>query len=150
MNPFSSALKFIQYALTERLHFPKDRIGETLALDDGLEWVIFRQVVVDPDEHQPQKPGAIFRARFHVSNMTQKQNKRFSLLPIPFFVGLPGFRSKFWLYNKETGDSSGLYEWDTIKDAENYKNSFAVRFMTSRSDRGSVSFEVIETRYTIN
>jgi len=145
MSPLFSVLKFIQYALTRRLHFPKDRIGEKIALDNGIEWIIFRQVIVDPDERQPQKPGAIFRPRFHISNMTHKQNRRFSLLLIPFFVGLPGFRSKLWLYNQETGDSSGLYKWDTVKDAENYKNSFAARFLTRRSDPGSVSFEVIET-----
>ena len=43
---------------------------------------------------------------------------------------------------QETGDSSGLYEWDTVKDAENYKNSLPAQFMTRRSDPGSVSFDV--------
>jgi len=63
---------------------------------------------------------------------------------------LPGFRSKLWLFNPETGDTSGLYEWVTVKDAETHKNSFEAQFMTRRSDPGSVSFEVIDTRSSLN
>jgi hypothetical protein len=75
--------------------------------------------------------------------MSHAQNVRFSRLPMPFFLGLPGLRSKLWLYNQQTGDSCGLYEWDTIQDAQNYKNSFAAQFMARRSVPGSVSFTVI-------
>jgi len=39
-NPLTSVLKFMQYILTNRIHFPKERIGEKLILDDGLEWHI--------------------------------------------------------------------------------------------------------------
>jgi hypothetical protein len=132
----------LQYVLSARIHFPKDRLGERIILDGNLEWIIFRQVIIDPAENQPAQPAAIFRPRFHIKNMSYTQNARFSILPIPFFVGLPGFRSKLWLYNEETGDSSGYYEWDTIEDAENYKNSFAAQFMARRSEPGSVSFIV--------
>jgi len=121
-SPLASVLNFIQYIFSGRVHFPKDRLGEALILDDGLEWIIFREIVIDPDENQPDEPAAIFRPRFYIKGMTHAQNVRFSILPIPFFVGLPGFRSKLWLYNEATGDSSGYYEWDTLEDAENYKN----------------------------
>jgi hypothetical protein len=145
MNPILSFFKANFYLLTGRLHFPRNQVGETIKLD-GEEWIIFRQAILDPRPNPTTKPGAIFRPRFHVAGMSLQQNIRFSILPIPFIVGLPGFRSKLWLYNKSNGDSQGLYEWDTVRDAENYRQSFAMEFMTRRSVPGSVSAQVISIK----
>lgn len=142
-NPFLSFLNTLVYALRGRLHFPKGRIGEVLTMEDGQEFTIFREVIVDPSQTQPNELGATFRVRFHVAHMSPMLNKLFSLLPIPFFVGLPGFRSKIWTLNEATGDFQGIYEWDTLQDAENYAKSFAMKFMTLRSVRGSISHEII-------
>ena len=145
VNPLSSMLQFLRYVFYGRIHFPDDHVNEIITFDDGLDWQIFRQVVIDPALYQPQKPGAVFRPRFHIRNMYFKLNQLFSLLPIPFFVGRRGFRSKLWLNNAATGDSQGYYEWDAIQDAKNYKNSFAARFMERRSTPGSVSFTITRT-----
>ncbi len=142
MSPLYSFWKAMGYMASGRLHFPRQRVGEETWLD-GEKWIIFRQVVVDPLPGQPQKPGAVFRPRFHVKGMSLRQNILFSLLPMLLILGLPGFRSKLWMYNPETGDFSGYYEWDTVQDAENYRDSFAGSFMTGRSIPGSVSFQVI-------
>ncbi len=142
LGPFNSLRNFISYVAAGRLHFPRQRVGEEIYLD-GEKWVIFRHIVVDPTANQPQKPGAVFCPRFHIAGMSVRQNMFFSWLPIPFFVGLPGFRSKLWLYDPQSGDFSGYYEWDTTSDAENYRQSFAARFMTRRSIPNSVSFKVI-------
>ncbi|MFC1902455.1 hypothetical protein ACFLX4_00085 [Chloroflexota bacterium] len=145
-NPSLSLLKTIGYALSGRLHFPKNRIGEVLTMEDGQKFVIFRQVIVAPGKDQPEKPGATFRVRFHVAHMSPKQNKLFSLLPIPFFIGLSGFRSKLWTLNEASGGCQGVYEWDTVEDAKNYASSFAMKFMTLRSVPGSVSYKIIPKR----
>ena len=145
-NPLLAFLRTHCYLLGSRLHFPRDRVGETLMIEDGEEFVIFRQVIVDPGKDRPEKPGAVFRVRFHVANMSPEKNKLFSLLPIPFFVGLPGFRSKLWTLNEANGDFQGIYEWDTVRDAQNYANSFAMWFMTKRSVPGSVFHEVLPVR----
>src|SRR5512144_1993023 len=142
MSPFHSVLKVGQYILTGRLHFPRHRVGKEIWLD-GEKWIIFREVIVDPNKSQPSKPGAIFRPRFHVKGMSVRANILFSLLPMWLIIGLPGFRSKLWLYNPENGDFSGYYEWDTVQDADNYQNSSAGSFMTNRSVPGSVSFRII-------
>ena len=142
LNPFLSVLKTLSYAIRCRLHFPRNRIGEVLTMEDGKAFTIFSQVIVDPNHDQPQEPGVTFRVRFHVARMSPKQNKLFSLLPIPFFIGLPGFRTKLWTLNEVSGDCQGIYEWDTAQDAENYASSFAMKFMTMRSVRGSVSCEI--------
>lgn len=141
-SPFYSVLRVCQYGLSGRLHFPRQRVGQEFWLEDE-KWIIFREVIVDPGKSQPQRAGAIFRPRFHVKGMPVRANILFSLLPMWFIIGLPGFRSKLWLYNPENDDFSGYYEWDTVQDAENYQNSSAGSFMTNRSVPGSVSFRII-------
>ena len=140
-NPVASLVNVFKYALTGCIHFPRQRVGTEFWLD-GEKWIIFREVIVDPKTGQPKKPGAVFRPRFHVSGMSVRVNILFSLLPMFFIIGLPGFRSKLWLVNPNNGDFSGYYEWDTVQDAENYGNSFAAKFMTGRSVPGSVSFKI--------
>jgi hypothetical protein len=142
LSPLSSLLKSIQMASCGRVHFLSERVNEEIWLE-GEKWIIFRQVKIDPTPEQPLKAGAIFRPRFHVAGMPPRLNILFSWLPIPFFIGLPGFRSKLWLVNPENGDFSGYYEWDSVADAENYGRSFAMQFMSKRSVAGSVSFKVI-------
>ena len=143
MNPFRSFLKTLSYLLDRRLHFPKERQGQEVTMADGQTFTIFRQVRVDPAPDRPSSPQATLIVRFQVSSMTARQNDLFSLLPMPFFIGLPGFRSKLWTVNKRTGASQGIYRWDTVQDAENYANSFAMDFMTRRSVPGSVSWQII-------
>ena len=142
LSPIYSLIHFIGLAVSGRLHFPRQRVGQELWLD-GEKWVIFRQAVVDPGKGQPFKPGAVFRPRFHVAGTSVRRNIRFSLIPIPFYVGMPGFRSKLWLAQPESGDFSGYYEWGTLEQAENYSHPLAAGFMTRRSVPGSVSFRVI-------
>ncbi len=140
LSAISSFIYATGYFFSGRIRYPKDSIGKKVLLD-GEEWVAFRQIVVKPGKDQPVIPQAVFRPRFHVKGMSIKQNILFSNIPIPFIIGLPGFRSKTWLYNETTGDFSGYYEWDTLEDAENYGKSFAAKFMTDRSEPRSVSFK---------
>lgn len=143
LEPFSSWLRANAQLLTGRVRFPRDRVGSVVTMPNGRDYTVFRQVVLRPRPGQPDQPGALFTPYFHVAGMSPGLNRLFSLLPIPFFVGLPGFRSKLWLVDPATGDFAGLYEWDTVEDAESYSRSFAMRFMTRRSVPGSVSCEVI-------
>lgn len=142
-NPLKSFIRANVYLLSGRLHFPRERIGEKIRVDDGTEFTIFRQAYLEPPRSYGGKtPGARFKVRFHVEKMPPKVNKVFSLFTIPFFVGLVGFRSKIWLLDETSGDWMGIYEWQTVEDARSYSKSFAMRFMTNRSVEGSVSFEI--------
>ena len=142
-NPAYSLLQTLRYVLTGRIHFPRERVGETLTMPDGHIFIIFRQVVIDPAEDSSASPGALFQVRFHLAGMSARQNQRFSLLPIPFFVGLPGFRAKLWMLDETRGDFQGLYRWDSVAAAERYANSYAMRFMTRRAVPGSVSHRIV-------
>jgi len=129
------------HLLSGRIHFPKNRLGETI---QDEEFKIFRQVIVDPIGDQPEKPGAIFKVCFHFAKFSVNTNKALSLIPIPFIVAQPGFRSKTWLIGQKTGLFQGLYEWDTVKDAENYWTSFPMNLMKKRAVPSSLIYSISE------
>jgi hypothetical protein len=141
MNPLSSFVAANLALLTGRLRFPRGRIGDIVSLPEGTRGRVFRQAIYTP-AGDPGQPRARFHVRFHVAGMSPRINILFSLLPIPFFAGLPGFRGKLWLLDGATGDFHGLYAWQTVADAEAYAHSFAMRFMTGRSVPGSVAYDI--------
>jgi hypothetical protein len=144
-GPFSSIVRAIYLLIQGRIHFPKDRIGETV--DEGEEFEIFRQMTLDPGSDQPEKPGAIFKVRFRFASMSPEMNKRTSLIPVPFIAAQPGFRSKMWTLSRETGEFQGVYEWDTVASAEAYWTSFPMKLMKKRAVPESLSYEIEEIEF---
>jgi hypothetical protein len=133
----ASALSF-----SGRIHFPKNRIGEIVQEEEKFR--IFRQVVVDPGNDQPESPEAIFKVCFLFARFSGNTNRTLSLIPIPFIVSQPGFRSKTWLIGQKTGIFQGFYEWETVKDAKNYWTSFPLNLMKKRSIPGSLTYSISE------
>ncbi|MGB9978800.1 hypothetical protein [Methanobacterium sp.] len=141
LNPFSAFLKTIKYVLTRKIHFPKNYLHKTATMEDGQQFNVFRHVIMSTKLNGQN--AAIFKVRFHLASMSPEKNIPFSRIPMLFILGLPGFRAKLWTLNKNNGDFQGIYQWDSLEDAQNYANSFALNFMTSRSVPGSVSYEII-------
>lgn len=144
LNPLVLLARTTGLWMQGRIHFPKDRIGQVV--EEQEDFVIFRHMIVDPTENQPEKPGAIFKVQFRFASMSPKINKKTSLIPIPFIVAQPGFRSKIWMLGQETGDFRGVYEWDTVASAENYWTSLPMRLMKRRSVPKSLSYEITATQ----
>jgi hypothetical protein len=140
LNPVSSVFKTIGFVVTGRLHFPTQRIGHVVIDEEGRQFTIFREVVVDPTKNQPKRPGAVLTLHFKVTNMSPAANKFYSLLPLPLYIGEPGFRSKLFTINGE--DCQSIYEWDTVQDAENYVSSIALKTILRRAVPGSVSCKI--------
>jgi hypothetical protein len=107
------------------------------------EYVVFRRLILDPTGAQPPNPGALVKVRFRFANLSARTNKRLSLMPAPFIAAQPGFRSKTWMLGRNTEMFQGLYEWDSVADAEAYATSFPLRIMKKRATPGSVSYEVV-------
>ena len=124
-----------------RVHFLKDCIGDVENGDDE-DFEVFRKVILDPSKDQPEKPGAIFSVRFSFARYAAKTNRFLSLIPIPFIVAQPGFRSKTWMMGQKTGAFQGLYEWDSIEDAENYWTSFPMKLMKRRAVPETLNHEL--------
>ena len=129
------------YRLRGRIHFPQDCVGDVVA-DRDEDFVIFRKMVRDPKEGQPIHPGAEFIVRFQFAALSPNANKRLSLIPAPFIAAQPGFRSKTWMLGNATGMFQGVYEWDTVADAEAYWTSFPLRVMRRRAVPSTVEYEV--------
>ena len=127
--------------LSGRIHLLKDSLGE---VEPGEEedFVVFRKIIVDPVGDQPEKPGAIFKVRFQFAGFSSKTNQRLSLIPIPFIVAQPGFRSKTWMLGQKTGAFCGVYEWDSVEDAENYWTSFPLKLMKRRAVQETLEHEI--------
>lgn len=132
------------YRLRGRIHFPKDRIGDLFHGKDE-DFVAFRRMVLDPTDAQPGQPGAEFIVRFHFARFSAGANKRLSLIPAPFIAAQPGFRSKTWMLGQNTGMFQGVYEWDSVEDAEAYWTSFPLRLMKKRAVPSTVQYEIVAT-----
>jgi len=127
--------------LQGRVRFSKDCIGDVLlGEEEGLE--IFRKVIVKPSQDGPEKPGAIFIVRFCFARFGAKTNRFLSLIPVPFIVAQPGFRSKTWMIGQRTGVFQGVYEWDSIEDAEAYWTSFPMKLMKRRAVQETLYHEI--------
>jgi hypothetical protein len=107
-----------------------DRLGQALAMSDGRTYVPFRNTI----RITPPAPSAVtgahpavLQARFHLEPLRSDRARLHAFFravcisTTPFFVGLPGFRSKFWMVDPATGDFAGLYEWDSIEAAAGYE-----------------------------
>lgn len=129
------------YRLRGRIHFQKDAIGEVHPGEDD-DFVAFRRMVREPEADQPEKPGAAFTVRFHFARFSPRVNRRLSLLPAPFIAAQPGFRSKTWMLGRDSHMFQGVYEWDTLGDAEAYWDSFPLRMMKRRAIPSSVVHDI--------
>ena len=128
-------------ALRQRVHFPREGVGGVLA-GDQEDFQVFRKMVVDRKGVQPEQPGAVLEVGFHFTSFSPTTNKRLSRIPMPFIAAQPGFRSKTWMLGRESGAFKGVYEWDTVEDAEGYWMSFPMRLMKRRAASDTLTSEI--------
>jgi hypothetical protein len=139
-HPLVGLVRTLFLFLTGKVVFIPASKGRQLTMENGQSFEVFRHVKVRTDA---EEPGAVFIVRFK-PYMSVAKNIRFSLLPMMIFMGFNGFREKYWAVDKQTGLCQGLYQWQTLAEAENYSRSIAMRFMTRRSHPESVRFQIID------
>jgi hypothetical protein len=140
-NPFIGFIRTLFLFLAGKVRFVPRSKGRRLMMEDGKEFEVFRHVRIM--SKAKDLPGAVFIVRFK-PYMSTEVNIVFSLLPRMIFMGFRGFREKYWAVDRKTGLCQGLYAWQTMKDAENYSKSIAVRFMSGRSVPGTVDLRIID------
>jgi hypothetical protein len=131
------------YRAARRLRSPKDRIGQMFTNADGHRFTIFKETVLDPTLGQTRGPEAMFRVQFQVSRIRTWLDRLVIAVKAPIFVGAPGFRSKLWMVDERTNTYQGVYEWDTLADAEAYAHSASMGFMTQVAVPGGISYEIV-------
>ncbi|MBN1534154.1 MAG: hypothetical protein JXA20_15895 [Spirochaetes bacterium] len=138
-SPLASLGRFLFRAVTGRIGHMPQYLHRPASFPGGAAFTVFRTIRMSG---APLSGAAVFTVRFTPRNMTLMANRVFSLVPIPFFTGLPGFRAKCWMEDRVTGTCSGIYQWDSAEAARAYARSFAIRFMMKRSVPGSLSWQV--------
>jgi hypothetical protein len=132
---------------TTRCH--RDLVGVELRMSDGRTYVPFRHTRRSEARWSHDHPPAVIQPRFHLEPLPPRWRRLHALFRVvcivttPFFVGLPGFRSKLWMVDPATGDFAGLYEWDDATTARAYAEGLS-RVLRLLSAPGSVGYELVE------
>lgn len=133
---------FIINVSSGRVHFSEEYIGQTLTMEDGKEFVVFRRLKIS-DEKDISKDRAVFKVRFQFKSLGLPINKRLSMIPAPFLIGMKGFREKYWTFDEKSGFFQGIYQWESKAFAEKYPDSFIFKLMTKRSAPGTLAYEIM-------
>lgn len=142
-DPLALLRRALDLWLQGRISIGRDLPGAHLR-NRGERFSAFRKVVVRGGSRASEGPGAVFTVRFRFKNLWPGLNRLLSLLPIPFIVAQPGFRSKTWLLGSKTGDFMGRYEFDSVESARAYGNSLPLGMMRVRAAPGSLSSSIVE------
>ena len=142
---FYSLRTYVVGRLWFNIYFPRSNIGKHIRIDSKDYAKIFRQVIIW-NQCVDEKYASLFHVSFHLKSMSPRMNKFYSRLPIPFFVGLPGFCAKFWCIDTRNGDFHGFYKWQSKEHAMVYSKSYAMEFMAKRSVPESIYYEIMGYR----
>lgn len=140
----ASAAATAQLAAAGRLASPRTHVGTRLGFADGTTSFVFRETAV---RGVATAAPAVLVVRFRLRLVDTRPLwhalfRRECALHTPLFAGFPGFRSKLWLADLDTGVYRGLYEWDDAELARDYAETLS-RLLRVVSVRGSVEYQVL-------
>lgn len=130
--------------LTGKLKLLKLYRKDTVKMEDGQEFKIFRHITVSPVEENEQ--AVTFIVRFKFARLSHNANRFASIIPMLLITGFPGFQTKMYAVNKENGYWQGMYQWKTPKHLEAYLNSFVYKMMNKRAIKESIRSHEIENQ----
>ncbi|MFA9431090.1 hypothetical protein [Egicoccus sp. AB-alg2] len=127
-----------------RLRLPGDHVGSDLLFADGTRSRVYRETVVAPAvTRRPALLVVRFRLRLVGTNPTLHALFRAeSIANTPLFAGFPGFRSKLWCTDLDTGVYRGVYGWDGADLATDYATTLSA-LLRVVSEAGSVDFHAV-------
>ena len=125
-----------------QVRLAQGNLGRTIRFADGSSARVYRETVAPG--RTPSEP-CFLAVSFRLRRVRGRGHALFrleSILNTPLFVGFPGFVSKLWLANDETGRYRGLYEWDGPAAAESYARSLW-RVLALVSEPESIDYRVL-------
>lgn len=140
-----SAATWGELVAHRRLISPNDHVGATLTFADGSSSLIFRETaVIDALTDEPALLVIQFRlAALGRNRLLHAAFRRECVLHMPLFAGFPGFRSKLWLDDVESGVYRGIYQWEGGGLARHYAARM-VALLGPFSNRGTARWHVVE------
>jgi hypothetical protein len=141
-NTLVSVFRALGREISGSLRFDIAPIGQVIVAD-GEEWTVFRKLRLV--EYGLAPAQAMVEARFRMTESFDR-HRLSSMLAVPLFAGMPGFRSKIWMHN-QAGEYRVVYEWQTIEDAQRFSESLIVKMIRRRAVPGSVKLDVLHLMY---
>jgi hypothetical protein len=123
-----------------RLHLHRQRIGETVALEDGRSFVIYRDSSSsDTGSGELLAVTMWFRLRWVPPGARLRAFlfERESILNTLLYAGFEGYRTKLWTVDHETNDYAGFYTWQGREAAETYM-AYAMTMLRPLSEPGTL------------
>jgi hypothetical protein len=116
-----------------------------LKFADGSSSFVFRETAVTgADTSEPTLLVIQFRLAALGSNrLLHAAFRRECILHTPLFAGFPGFRSKLWLDDVESGVYRGIHQWQGGHLARHYAARM-VALLRPSSTEGTARYHVVE------
>ena len=132
--------------IRRRLWLPRSRVGGEVRFGDGSTSRIYRETALrDPGSDPKVMLVVRFRLRFIGTSRLGHALFRFeSLFNTLLFAAHPGFHTKLWLTDLDTGFYRGIYEWQDRGSAVEYAETLRV-VLSPWTEDGSFAFRVIDT-----
>lgn len=141
-KPIPTILKTIGLYKNNQAAFVWKNLGRDVQRENGHTYKIFRQVVIKNEKTDQIPPKGVFYVWFETKANPAK-TICMSWMTTLFFMGMPGFRSKTWLYDESSKCFGGIYEWDSLEAAYLYQKSFAMGLSKKRSKPGCFTTKVV-------
>jgi hypothetical protein len=132
-------------AMEGRLSSPREYVGACLRFADGTSSVVFREtMVLGVPTSAPTLLVIQFRLAVLGSDpLLHAAFRRECVLHTPLFAGFPGFRSKLWADDVQTGVYRGVYQWDGPELARRYAERM-VALLAPFSNAGTARYRVVD------
>ena len=127
-----------------QLRLPRRNVGRTLTFADQSTSRVYRETV---RHGAPTTQPTLLVVRFQLrlvgrSRLMHALFRAESILNTVLFAGFPGFRSKLWATDEQTGVYRGVYEWDGAEQASDYATAITA-LLRRLSVRGSVHSHLV-------
>lgn len=136
-TPFVCLIISIILLLIGKLRLTKKYLNNTIKMECGNKFVIFRHITTDPLIQVDSK--CIFIVSFKFASLSHKANKLTSIIPMLMIAGFPGFYAKIYAVNQDNEYWQGMYQWKSVEHLEDYKRSFVFKMMNKRAIPGSIT-----------
>ncbi len=134
--------------LIGKLKLSKQYHKDTVKMEDGQEFIIFRHITNSPITNTGH--AVTFIVRFKFARLSHNANRFASIIPMLLITGFPGFQSKMYAVNKENGYWQGMYQWKTQKHLQDYLKSFVYKMMNKRAIQETISSHKYSNQLLIN